>query len=71
MIIGAERIKSMQKLNCLNPACQHRWYPRIPDPPLLCPLCRSRHWNDKEYWAVRKKVEPAQSATETETTTTP
>jgi hypothetical protein len=25
--------------------CGHRWYPRIPAKPKVCPLCKSPYWD--------------------------
>lgn len=33
------------KLECLR--CGHKWYPRFPQKPRICPYCKSPYW-DKE-----------------------
>lgn len=30
---------------CLRPKCGHRWYPRTPERPAVCPRCHSPLWD--------------------------
>lgn len=40
MIIG----DIMKKYTCKK--CNHLWYPRTPNKPVLCPLCKSSKWDE-------------------------
>ena len=46
----------MQELKCLR--CKHKWYPRVPKFPKLCPSCKSKYWDQKrdDKEIKRKKV---------------
>ena len=35
----------MKELKCLR--CSHKWYPRTPKIPKLCPSCKSKYWQEK------------------------
>lgn len=38
-----DSIDMTESLDCTQ--CQHQWYPRSPQPPQMCPRCKSRNWN--------------------------
>jgi len=34
----------MKKEKCVK--CNHEWYRRIPEKPVLCPSCKSKYWQE-------------------------
>lgn len=33
---------TIKELHCIP--CGHKWYPRVPEPPICCPKCRRADW---------------------------
>jgi predicted nucleic acid-binding Zn-ribbon protein len=36
----------INECTCENPKCGHTWLSRKPEPPLVCPRCGNRKWNE-------------------------
>lgn len=37
--------RPIRAVACLRPKCGHRWYPRTPQRPAVCPRCKSPLWD--------------------------
>ena len=35
--------------------CKHRWIPRVPRTPKVCPKCNSPYWDKDRGWYQREK----------------
>ena len=36
-------VRMITKKECLR--CEHDWYPRTENEPIICPKCKSPYWN--------------------------
>lgn len=43
----------IRELCCLR--CEKHWWPQRPEPPVMCPACKSRLWNVEKDKPVRNK----------------
>lgn len=44
------------KNKCLNPKCNHDWFPNDPNiKPKTCPRCKSYEWDNEEHWKEKEE----------------
>ena len=43
---GRPKGRTLRELTCLR--CDHMWFPRTPEPPKVCPKCKSPYWNKEK-----------------------
>lgn len=43
----------MKQLQCLR--CLHKWYPRSPKKPIMCPKCKTLYWETERKNANSKR----------------